>query len=140
MDEKRRILFVSAGNAARSPMAEALLRHHAGDHFDVFSAGFKPRALDPRALHALEQLGLGSGELASKSVMEFAGQRFDFVVSLNDLTPKELQQLPPTRECLVWHFKDPELEEQRYTGAFPRCLQELNERIKMFLLIVSKRH
>lgn len=140
MDGKGRILFVSAGNAARSPMAEVLMRHHAGDRFEVFSAGIRPQPIDPRAVQALQQLDFDCTELASKPVSEFAGLSFDYVICLNDLSPPEWQLLPPARECLVWHFPDPQLEEQRHTGAFARCLQELNERINMFLLIVAKRH
>lgn len=130
---------MSAGNAARSPIAEVLMRHHAGDRFEVFSAGIHPQPIDPRAVHALQQLGFDCTELASKSVSEFAEQSFDYVICLNDLSPQEWELLPPARECLVWHFSDPQVEEQRHAGAFARCIQELNERINMFLLIIAKR-
>ena len=39
--EKKRALILCTGNSARSQMAEGLLRHDAGERFDVESAGTK---------------------------------------------------------------------------------------------------
>lgn len=56
MAGKARELFVCVANAARSQMAEALLRHSAGDRFEAFSAGTAPTAVDPRTLEALQEI------------------------------------------------------------------------------------
>ena len=45
-----RVLFVCTGNSARSVMAEALLRQHGGDAFEVHSAGTEPRGVNPLTL------------------------------------------------------------------------------------------
>ena len=72
------------GNSARSQMAEGLLRHDAGERFDVESAGTKPGAVRPEAVAAMKELGIDiSGHLA-KSVDEFVGQPFDYVLTVCD--------------------------------------------------------
>lgn len=62
----KRVLFVCTANSARSQMAEALLRHMAGDQFEVFSAGTHPEAVDPRTLEALQGVRLADGPVGLK--------------------------------------------------------------------------
>jgi arsenate reductase len=55
---KKRVLILCTGNSARSQMAEGLLRHDAGDRFDVFSAGTKPTQVRPEAIAVMQELGI----------------------------------------------------------------------------------
>jgi len=137
MDEKERVLFVCEDNA-RSQMAEALLRHHAGDQFDVMSAGIWPRDVDPRVREALQSFGISDAHLQSRPVEMFWCQRFDFVITLCEIAEFEQHVLPAARAFLRWHFRNPREEEEKHGGAFVRCVSEINERIKMLLLILSK--
>ena len=75
---KHKVLFLCTGNSARSQMAEALLRHKAGDKYDVYSAGTQPNTVDPRAVNALEKFGLDTNNLVSKNMHVFEGQVFDY--------------------------------------------------------------
>ncbi|HTC89269.1 MAG TPA: arsenate reductase ArsC, partial [Bryobacteraceae bacterium] len=80
MTAKKRILILCTGNSARSQMAEGLLRHDAGQRFDVFSAGTKPSQVREEAIEVMRELGIDISGHRSKSVDEFAGQSFDYVL------------------------------------------------------------
>jgi len=93
---KRRILFVCTGNSCRSQMAEAVLRHLGGGHFEAFSAGTWPAGfIHPLAVEALRALGVPLSEgQTSKSWDEFAGLPFDAVITVCDAAASET--------CPVW--------------------------------------
>jgi arsenate reductase len=71
--EKSRVLFLCAHNAARSQIAEALLRHHAGDRFEARSAGLDPTAVHPLVREVLAERAIDTRGLRAKSVREFLG-------------------------------------------------------------------
>jgi arsenate reductase len=84
MSDKQRVLILCTGNSARSQMAEGLLRHDAGERFEVESAGTKPSSVRPEAIEAMRELGIDISEHRSKSVEEFEGQHFDYVITVCD--------------------------------------------------------
>ena len=137
MSHKARVLFVCTANSARSQLAEALLRHTDSRYFEAFSAGTQPTAVDTRALAALEHLGVSTEQLRSKSLSEFDGERFDFVITLCDKAALECQALPGAGEYIAWDFEDPVSSER--PDAFRHTLHEIHERIKMFVLVKNKR-
>lgn len=133
---KRRVLFLCTGNSARSQMAEVLLRNHAGEFFDVASAGTAPEGVDRRALEALRRFGFNNEGLRSKSVSEFDGQPFDFVITLCSKARQECANFPNAGELIAWDFADPKPKEG--IAPFEVTLRELNERIKIFALVQTK--
>jgi len=136
MSEKLRVLFVCVGNDARSPMAEALLRHLENEHFEAQSAGTLPQPLDERAVATLEHAGVSAQGLRSKSIEEFAGQHFDYLIELCDKAADEGQLLPTSGEALVWNFADPASSDQ--PDAFRHTFQEISDRVRMFTLVKNK--
>lgn len=80
----KRVLILCTGNSARSHMAEGLLRTMAGDHFEVFSAGTRPLGLNPLAVQVMREIGVDISHHRSKSVDEFAGQQFDYIITVCD--------------------------------------------------------
>src|SRR2546428_2432231 len=84
MTTTKRVLFVCTGNRARSQMAEGLLRALAGDSFDVYSAGTMPSGLSDLTIGAMREIGIDVSAQRSKSVDEFAGQAFDYVITVCD--------------------------------------------------------
>lgn len=136
MSQKTRVLFLCVANAARSQMAEALLRHTDPENYEAFSAGTQPAEVDPRARLALEQLGVSTDDLHSKPLEDFDGQQFDYVITLCDKSAFECSTLPGAGEYIAWDFEDPAISRQR--NAYKNTLQQIHERIKMFVLVKNK--
>ena len=136
MSQKKRVLFLCVANSSRSQMAEALLRHTDSEHFEAFSAGTAPTAVDPRTREALQHLGVSTEGLFSKSVEQVAGEPFDYVITLCDKSALECLALPGTGEYIAWNFEDPATSSQQ--DAYRKTLHEIHERIKLFVLIKSR--
>jgi arsenate reductase (thioredoxin) len=105
-DTRKRVLVLCTGNSARSQMAEGLLRQLAGDRLEVFSAGTKPVGLNPNTVTALAEVGIDISKNRSKSVDEFAGQQFDYVITVCD-NAKESCPLFLGGERIHHSFEDP---------------------------------
>src|SRR6266853_493860 len=84
MSEKQRVLILCTGNSARSQMAEGLLRQESGDRFEVESAGTKPTQVRREEIQVMREIGIDISGHRSKSVDEFAGQNFDYVLTVCD--------------------------------------------------------
>lgn len=110
MGEKSRVLFVCVHNAARSQMAEALLRHLAGDRFEVESAGFEPRPVNPLAVEAMRLVGIDISGARPKEVFDLyrRGRQFQYVIGVCDGASGERCPIfPGATERLQWDFPDP---------------------------------
>jgi len=84
VDRKPRVLFLCTPNAARSQMAEGILRDFSKGTVEVYSAGTEPTGVHPLAVVALQEMRIDISGQRSKHVDEFAGQMFDFVATLCD--------------------------------------------------------
>lgn len=78
------VLFVCTGNSARSPMAEALLRHRTGGAVTAAAAGTDPRPLHPHAITVMAEYGIDIRGARPRHVDEFAGRHFTEVVTVCD--------------------------------------------------------
>jgi arsenate reductase len=107
MPAKKRILILCTGNSARSQMAEGLMRHDAGDRFDVESAGTKPSRVRPEAIAAMAELGIDISGHRSKSAEEFKGQPFDYVLTVCDNAKASCPFFPGATITLHQNFEDP---------------------------------
>jgi arsenate reductase (thioredoxin) len=136
-----RVLFVCTGNSARSVMAEALLRHHGGERFEVHSAGTEPKGVNPLTLRVLGEAGIDASFARSKSVTEFLGQSFDYVVTVCDQARQTCPVFPGVHESLHWGYEDPAAaegtEEERLT-VFRSVFIQMAERVKQFALITAR--
>jgi arsenate reductase len=136
-----RVLFVCTGNSARSVMAEALLRQHGGDRFEAFSAGTEPKGINPLTLRVLTEAGIDASWARSKSVTEFAGQTFDYVVTVCDQARQTCPVFPGVHESLHWGYEDPaeaEGTEQERLAVFRRVFIQMGERIHQFATVTQR--
>ena len=135
MPDKKRILILCTGNSARSQMAEGLLRHDAGDRFEVFSAGTKPSHVRPEAIAAMRELGIDISGQHSKSVDEFTGQNFDYVLTVCDNAKESCPIFPGQTLSIHHNFEDPaslQGSEQERLAAFRRVRDQLREYLQTF--------
>lgn len=102
-----RVLILCTGNSARSQMAEGLLRHDAGDRFEVHSAGTKPGHVRPEAIAVMAELGIDLNSHRSKHVDEFEGQHFDYVLTVCDNAREACPVFPAGTRTIHHSFKDP---------------------------------
>lgn len=129
------VLVLCTGNSARSQMAEGLLRHDAGDRFEVFSAGTKPSIVRPEAIAVMAELGIDLSGHRSKHVDEFASQPIDYVLSVCD-NAREICPVFPNGTVRMHHsFDDPadvEGSETERLALFRRVRDEIREYFRTF--------
>jgi arsenate reductase len=136
-----RVLFVCTGNSARSQIAEAVLGRIGGADFAVYSAGTEPKGVNPYTVQVLDNAGIDWSAARSKSVEEFAGQSFDYVITVCDRARQSCPVFPGTNNTLHWGLEDPsevEGSEAAKLGAFQKTYMELNQRIRPFVEVALR--
>ena len=138
-----RVLVVCTGNSARSIMAEALLRLHGGDDFEVLSAGTEPKGINPLTERVLDEAGIDHSWARSKSVTEFLAQSFDYVITVCDQARQTCPVFPGVHQSLHWGYEDPaavEGSEEERLAAFRSTLTMMATRIQSFVTLVRREH
>ncbi len=107
MNDKKRVLILCTGNSARSQMAEGLLRHDSVGNFDVESAGVEASFVRPQAIEVMREIGIDISGHRSKSVDEFTGQNFDFVITVCDNANERCPVFPGKVERIHWSLPRP---------------------------------
>jgi arsenate reductase (thioredoxin) len=140
-ENKAKILILCTGNSARSQMAEGLLRHDAGNSYEVSSAGTHPSRVRPEAITVMKELGIDISSHRSKSIEEFAGQEFDFVITVCDNARESCPVFPSTTQRLHWSIEDPasvEGSEGERLAAFRQARDQLRERLRRFARLQTR--
>ena len=131
----KRVLILCTGNSARSQMAEGLLRHDAGDRFEVESAGTHPSQVRPEAIAVMREIGIDISTHHSKSVEEFAGQHFDFVLTVCDNAKESCPVFPGHTNRIHHSFSDPadvQGSEEERLAAFRQIRDEICRYLHVF--------
>ena len=114
------VLFLCTHNSARSQMAEAFLNHLCGDKFRAESAGITPTQINPYVARAIAEIGIDLSKHRSKSIMEFQGRTFNYVVTVCDQAREECPFFPGERE-INKSFPDP----STFTGSEKEILAKV---------------
>lgn len=136
MNKQKRVLILCTGNSARSQMAEGLLRRDGGDIFEVFSAGTHPGSVRAEAIEAMREVGIDISHHRSKSVDEFAGREFDYVITVCDNARENCPVFPGKTRRIHWSFDDPAAapgDEATRLAEFRRVRDEIHERLSAFI-------
>src|SRR4051812_15733571 len=139
------LLFVCTGNSARSPIAEALLRRHAGGRLTVVSAGSRPKSrLPPAAVRVLRQaFGIDIAAQRLRPIGPPPGHRFDYVITLCDKAREVCPEFegPPRR--IHWSLADPAAAEKAGRAGYPafvRTATEIDTRVRHLLPVLATTH
>jgi arsenate reductase len=136
MNNKQRVLILCTGKSARSQMAEGLLRHLAAENFEVVSAGVEPSFVRPEAIEVMREIGIDISKARSKSVDEFTGQTFDYVITVCDNANQRCPVFPGTPQRIHWSIEDPAAvagDEIQRLAAFRAARNELQSRLTGFM-------
>jgi arsenate reductase len=136
-----RVLFVCTGNSARSQIAEALLRDFGGADFEVHSAGTEPKGVNPFAVRVLDEIGIDWSGAQSKSVMDFVGRPFDYVITVCDRARQTCPVFPGEHNSLHWGLDDPaEVDgtDGQKLEAFRRTRTEVATRLRPFIELARR--
>jgi len=136
--QKTKVLFLCTGNSARSQMAEAFLKRHAGDRFEVHSAGLEPRDINPFTVRVMEELGYDLGGQWAKDVTEYLGKHhFGYLITVcahaEEHCPKTFLGVS---ERIHWPIQDPavfEGSEEETLEKFRRARDEIAVHIGAWL-------
>lgn len=136
------VLFVCTGNSARSPIAEALLRHHTAGHVTVMSAGSRPRQrLHPNTIRVLrEAFGISISGQRPRHLDTLAGRGFDHVITLCDRAREVRPEFPHHPWQVHWSIPDPatadDTDEASYP-AFQRTAADIDTRIRHLVPVLA---
>jgi arsenate reductase (thioredoxin) len=137
----QRILFLCTHNSARSQMAEGLLRHLAGDRFEIMSAGTEATSVRPEAIRAMADLGVDISGQSSKTLERYLGEPFDYVVTVCDDANEACPVFPGAENRLHWSFRDPSQaqgSDEERLEVFKMVRDEIQARISKELLAADR--
>ena len=136
---KKRVLFLCTGNSCRSQMAEGLLRYLGKDNYDVKSAGTHPTQINPLSIKVMQEIGIDIYKQKSKSIKEFTGQTFDYVITVCDNAKQTCPVFPGTYNKIHWDLEDPAIaqgSEEEKMIVFRKIRDQIKKSIELFIINV----
>ena len=143
-DQPLRVLFLCTANAARSQMAEGLLRQLSKGRAEVFSAGSVPASeIHPQARAVLEEkFSIDTSRMRPKSMTSLLDERFDYVITVCDKVAERCPVFPGDPERIHWSFEDPLLQPtpEAQHRACEQVANGLAGRLRIWMSLPEVRH
>lgn len=117
-------------------MAEGLLRHLAGDRFEVFSAGIYPSRVHPMSIKVMEEWSIDISHHTSNHVDEYLNKSIDIIITVCDYVKELCPTFPGNMEKIHWSIPDPFSgwnEDDRFLNLYRSARNLIQDHIKMFL-------
>ncbi len=134
---KTKVIFLCTANSARSQMAEAFLRKHAGEHFEVYSAGFDPKPIHPLTVKVMNEVGIDVSGHNSKDLKQFLGKRhFGIIITVCSKAEEKCPTFPGVSTRLHWPFDDPAAvlaSQDAQLAKFREVRDQIEAKIKSWL-------
>ena len=130
---KKRVLILCNHNAARSQMAEGILKSLKDEYYEVYSAGNTPSTVSPFAISVMKEIGIDISHHRSKDLTEFKGEEFGYVVTVCSGEGEACPFFPGGKEYLNQAFEDPGAvkgTDEEKLEAFRQIRDEIREWIK----------
>ena len=133
---KQKVLLLCTHNSCRSQMAEGLVNHDLGERFQAFSAGTEATRVNPMALRVLAEIGIDISGHHSKTLDQFANQRFDHVITLCGSANEQCPLFFGGVRRVHLGFDDPSRgsgSEEVMLADFRRVRDEIRARLRAYL-------
>jgi len=137
MTKKAHVLFLCTHNSARSQMAEGLLRHLAGDRFEIMSAGTEATHVRPLAVRAMDEVGVDISGQESKTLERYLREPFDYVITVCDDANEACPVFPGAKNRRHWSLPDPsaaEGTEEERLAVFRSVRDGIRDRVQAELV------
>lgn len=127
---RTKVLFICTANAARSQMAEGLLRARYGDRYDVSSAGTRQSKVSTRAIAVMQEIGIDISHHQSKTLDAVSGIPFDLAITLCDNAHAVCPVVRNAARTIHHGFSDPHLTpgtDEEILAGYRRIRDEIAE-------------
>ena len=119
----KKVLVLCTGNSCRSQIAEAYLRHFAGEKAAIYSAGVETHGVNPRAISTMKEDGIDISQHTSNNIDEYVNINFDFVITVCDNAKERCPFFPTKAKKFHQNFPDP----AKATGTEEAILEQFRE-------------
>jgi arsenate reductase len=118
-------------------MAEAFLKKYAGDHFEVYSAGFETQPINPYVIKVMEEKGYDLSDQYSKELSQYLGRvHFGIIITVCAKAEEMCPTMPGVGTRLYWPFDDPaefQGSEEEKLAKIREVRDQIEQRIKDWL-------
>lgn len=139
MKKKIKVIFVCTGNSCRSQMAEGLLRHIAGDRFEVYSAGTHPSRVHPMSIRVMKELGINISTHTSDPLDKYFGHGIKYVITLCDNAREFCPTFPGKAKKIHWSIADPFRswkKDHKIIGRYRQTRDDIQERLEQLIELI----